>query len=267
MILTGTPIQFQSTLPARGATGQNDRAAQHQHISIHAPRTGSDQTRKPTNGAAKISIHAPRTGSDDSPHRRACPCVRISIHAPRTGSDGVGGGHGVVPPKFQSTLPARGATARGADGREPPQHFNPRSPHGERPIFSPFAGKISNFNPRSPHGERRRRGKPKPPTPKFQSTLPARGATTSPISSEKLTTYFNPRSPHGERRRNAVFSAILQNFNPRSPHGERLDIDNKLQVAFTFQSTLPARGATKKEPDVDIDIPISIHAPRTGSDH
>ena len=78
-------------------------------ISIHAPRTGSDERdtlkqqladafqstlpargatwlRNPTKQERTISIHAPRTGSDT---RGLLPIIfeGISIHAPRTGSD------------------------------------------------------------------------------------------------------------------------------------------------------------------------------------
>ena len=100
------------------------------------------------------------------------------------------------------------------------------------------------FNPRSPHGER-----PASPRP------------------WRWNSHFNPRSPHGERRRLSDHPAQAADFNPRSPHGERRasfqrGINDKL-----FQSTLPARGATdgisKFAPPND----ISIHAPRTGSDH
>ena len=57
---------------------------------------------------------------------------------------------------------------------------------------------------------------------KFQSTLPARGATSSDMS----------------------FILLSFNFNPRSPHGERLSAMSALQSRTGFQSTLPARGAT-----------------------
>ena len=105
----GLGIQFQSTLPARGATSRRRHASLRRSISIHAPRTGSDWSRSPSPAQRFISIHAPRTGSDQwcvrtgsppsnfnprSPHgeRRAALRVlhvirRISIHAPRTGSD------------------------------------------------------------------------------------------------------------------------------------------------------------------------------------
>ena len=128
---TGKGNTFQSTLPARGATDSHHEALFPAGISIHAPRTGSDLHSTRTPPRRDISIHAPRTGSDRTPPRR---------------------------------------DERGGD-------FNPRSPHGERPFALQTARFLCNFNPRSPHGERR------PPRPalaiptKFQSTLPARGAT------------------------------------------------------------------------------------------
>ena len=170
-------VTFQSTLPARGATKRLVICQQAMCISIHAPRTGSDENLSKWFPSPSISIHAPRTGSDKSRHT--------------------------------ATFSA--------------QNFNPRSPHGERlesacqnenagniSIHAPRTGSdafpcpasraYSNFNPRSPHGERRpcsflvvgrfvisihapRTGSD---TERilhvadailFQSTLPARGAT------------------------------------------------------------------------------------------
>ena len=169
-------------------------------ISIHAPRTGSDQPQRVEIILGNISIHAPRTGSDmalrmrcaprshfnpRSPHgeRRLAdvvpaPQLRISIHAPRTGSDGS---------NFSFD--------------EQPYDFNPRSPHGERPalrdalwrsaqisIHAPRTGSDGAFptgggfiaafqstlpaRGATPRGKRIRSG-----VNQFQSTLPARGAT------------------------------------------------------------------------------------------
>ncbi len=59
----------------------------------------------------------------------------------------------------------------------------------------------------------------------------------------------------------------LINFNPRSPHGERPDYTAVIVYRSQFQSTLPARGATRKAiREGKIQVLISIHAPRTGSD-
>ena len=147
----------------------------------------------------------------------------ISIHAPRTGSD-------FFPP---------GVARLDLD-------FNPRSPHGERPgrlvsrvrwdafqstLPARGATRLSraslfffvDFNPRSPHGERR--------TPCT--------TTFSPRAD------FNPRSPHGERHFCSSVPPGLTHFNPRSPHGERHPPDESWERTQPFQSTLPARGATR----------------------
>ena len=107
-----------------------------------------------TSRASVISIHAPRTGSDEG-GRRFIRGQGISIHAPRTGSDVVGHAQKVFALAFQSTLPARGATKVPLIVLTAHPHFNPRSPHGERPRHGSRAD--------SPAA--------------FQSTLPARGAT------------------------------------------------------------------------------------------
>ena len=148
------------------------------HISIHAPRTGSDhQSRCPEGVGKMISIHAPRTGSDPqnrqlegcsqyfnprSPHgerrrlrEKTIAVFGISIHAPRTGSDTPAAG---APPEPMISIhaprtgsdPRTGRRRRGRDisihaprtgsdrsireySRALDPHFNPRSPHGERP--------------------------------------------------------------------------------------------------------------------------------------
>ena len=153
------------------------------------------------------------------------------------------------PEAFQSTLPARGATCRlgssanragisihaprtGSDlppwkQRESRRNFNPRSPHGERPACSDTRSHLqTHFNPRSPHGERRNNVKKQIAEPEN----------------------FNPRSPHGERPcRGYKARTRADNFNPRSPHGERRDRWQMYHNCKAFQSTLPARGATKGE--------------------
>ena len=124
---------------------------------------------------------------------------------------------------------------------------------------------------------------------KFQSTLPARGATVAAIQYQadcrisihaprtgsdlnffsifNSSSYFNPRSPHGERRFQIKQRVSPRNFNPRSPHGERPPQTCVRNLwRSTFQSTLPARGATEDIETVQQIVRISIHAPRTGSD-
>ena len=239
-----TPVPFQSTLPARGATNGISRYSMPLLISIHAPRTGSD-------------------GTDAASVAQDC-------------------------------------------------HFNPRSPHGERRALFVQKGGVGHFNPRSPHGERLG-GPPAQPhqdgqfqstlpargatvvkvrvrlIEPFQSTLPARGATIPARRVSRGSTHFNPRSPHGERQKKHILDMGISNFNPRSPHGERHPPDeswertqsfqstlpargatfsfvNSGYLAVRFQSTLPARGATRLGSICRVAMPISIHAPRTGSD-
>ena len=63
----------------------------------------------------------------------------------------------------------------------------------------------TDFNPRSPHGERPKGGEGRGKACKFQSTLPARGATcTVGDGGHSADAHFNPRSPHGERRRSIM---------------------------------------------------------------
>ena len=101
----------------------------------------------------------------------------------------------------------------------------------------------------------------------FQSTLPARGATPeNPISNLRMY-YFNPRSLHGERQNLllTVYGATT-NFNPRSLHGERPNRCKSSLSASVFQSTLPARGATRtvhyKRSSIQHFNPRSLHGER-----
>ena len=214
---------FQSTLPARGATSTFCPDVCQLSISIHAPRTGSDGRNASKTKALPISIHAPRTGSD-AEYLSAIAHRSISIHAPRTGSDTAwtaGMRHWM---KFQSTLPARGATnqRRAARGRE---HISIHAPRTGSDAF--FLLVLLDFVDISIHAPRTGSD---PPLLKslirvwsFQSTLPARGATFSLCRCNPDGGHFNPRSPHGERLCQFEQHFLSRkHFNPRSPHGERL---------------------------------------------
>ena len=123
-------------------------------------------------------------------------------------------------------------------------HFNPRCPHGQRPLRSILRGASAivsihaaltgsdsrtslpmrrcwSFNPRCPCGQRPSTGSPKRCCTMFQSTLPLRAATT-------LT----------------VFPASMK----------------------PFQSTLPLRAATRGDQRERQASGVSIHAALTGSD-
>ena len=173
--------------------------------------------------------------------------VLISIHAPRTGSD---------PAITMRTFRVC--------------YFNPRSPHGERPEDAPKEAvtTISIHAPRT--GSDARYPSAQRKSTRFQSTLPARGATGLPGVYPPGMTHFNPRSPHGERRPSRLArlpSVKISIHAPRtgsdvrvareadvavriSIHAPRTgsDLQKKQQVdeGKIFQSTLPARGATRR---------------------
>ena len=101
------------------------------------------------------------------------------------------------------------------------------------------------FNPRSPHGERQSVTHAEPITHAISIHAPRTGSDSLSLLARDSSGDFNPRSPHGERR-NSPF--VCFRFS-------------------TFQSTLPARGATRRAADLSTGKRISIHAPRTGSDY
>ena len=169
---------FQSTHPARGATRGHPH---HRPVPDHFnPRTPRGVRRADTRVASRdkrISIHAPREGCDGV---GGLPfgLVDISIHAPREGCDWCRWTSLWSCGYFNPRTP-RGVrpTFRWRDG--PPGNFNPRTPRGVRLFrFPHIVSAIAHFNPRTPRGVR--------PTPSqhpaaqrgFQSTHPARGATS-----------------------------------------------------------------------------------------
>ena len=151
--------------------------------------------------------------------------IGISTHAPRTGSD----------------------LCRLAFRLNPQTHFNPRSPHGERPSGC-FVG--MSF------------------TTQFQPTLPARGATYRRFGRLWSANNFNPRSPHGERRSRCPGRSFLPSISTHAPRtGSDASCICVKPFFARFQPTLPARGATQACPsDRRLPFAISTHAPRTGSD-
>ena len=171
-------MPFQSTLPARGATSVVDTLQLKAGISIHAPRTGSDRKGAVDVLLLVISIHAPRTGSDGGAGAVRGGKRSISIHAPRTGSDG----GGRIPTLYAQSIsihaPRTGSDKHPNTTRRKPPYFNPRSPHGERQSTGAPLSASQGISIHAP-----RTGSDKPPTPqnifvrRFQSTLPARGAT------------------------------------------------------------------------------------------
>ena len=84
----------------------------------------------------------------------------------------------------------------------------------------------TDFNPRSPHGERRPAEWRTPMIYKFQSTLPARGATEMKLPNSSADLFQSTLPARGATCRDCRGKRRGGYFNPRSPHGERLKTVN-----------------------------------------
>ena len=168
----------------------------------------------------------------------------ISIHAPRVGSDFSRTISAASLLTFQSTLPVWGATRQGPEGLRSGNHFNPRSPCGERHNREAYIPGLTDFNPRSPCGERRAR--------------------------VHLLLDDVPISIHAPRVGSDLLSRIGINSQYISIHAPRVGSDAAAtpiyRLALRFQSTLPVWGATSCLILKFRKFHISIHAPRVGSD-
>ena len=119
----------------------------------------------------------------------------------------------------------------------------------------------------------------------FQSTLPARGATKKShciytVHSISIHTpregsdnydpvvknfqhHFNPHSPRGERPERDANCGRQHHFNPHSPRGERQNSARVMLETEQFQSTLPARGATRDGAGLSLRLHhFNPHSPR-----
>ena len=258
---------FQSTLPARGATYQ--RPSSLRTSGYFNPRSPHGERRAPaTSGRPREPFQStlPARGATGcSPGQM--PGLIFQSTLPARGATrqrrrNDGGKQG-----FQSTLPARGATRGQQSAGLLVHYFNPRSPHGERPLQCFRLGQGRHFNPRSPHGERRfSRFLPRFAViisihaPRTGSDHPAlrRASESLPISIHAPRTgsddgsrrhfekrgNFNPRSPHGERRADVKLTLKQCSFQSTLPARGATDRVELKDRAFLFQSTLPARGAT-----------------------
>ena len=163
---------FQSTLPVKGATGTGSNAPSVLDISIHAPREGSDVSRKTLSAWRRISIHAPREGSDKRIHiiiirpllfqstlpvkgatQNIFPVLRsiiISIHAPREGSDRSNPGR-LSCPAISIHAPREGSDSRSVSFTDKEELFQSTLPvKGATAAGWPSRIGRNNFNPRSP---------------------------------------------------------------------------------------------------------------------
>ena len=131
-------IEFQSSLPVRGATWSILRQGHTLGISIHAPREGSDKTSYPWATTAWYFNPRSPEGERRSGMPPIIPPPAFQSTLPGRGAT-VFANIGEQAIKFQSTLPGRGATRGGHGCRNGRYYFNPRSPGGERPAGVSFA--------------------------------------------------------------------------------------------------------------------------------
>ena len=213
---------FQSTRPARGATACQHRAVVHELISIHAPREGRDFDPRRRAGEAAISIHAPREGRDsfvkdkimlDNNFNPRAPrgarlrgvlllfhAVIISIHAPREGRDRCPIARALLLHYISIHAPREG---RDLQNDKFPQicGISIHAPREGRDWWRrPPKGSNRNFNPRAPRGARQQIIGCDFNVAGFQSTRPARGATSTPARILSARCHFNPRAPRGARQ-------------------------------------------------------------------
>ena len=175
LVLLLLHLLFQSTLPAGGATRRLAPSAVFLHFNPRSPQGERHiysgpyavwrnfNPRSPQGERRQFIIpHADNGGFQSTlPAGGATfllfcslPPLVISIHAPRRGSDLPRILISFVLSRFQSTLPAGGATLLGGILANKQQHFNPRSPQGERQARIRRDHAEVHFNPRSPQGER-----------------------------------------------------------------------------------------------------------------
>ena len=215
-----------------------------------------------------ISTHAPRTGSD--PHPRSIQDLDRRHFNPRSphgerltirgAIDEVYEFQPTLPARgatrisctrcgttlFQPTLPARGATAAGCSSGCARRTFQPTLPARGATHVNAFiarAGLISTHAPRT--GSDAAAAEKAGVTIEISTHAPRTGSDGCGKGAYITQLYFNPRSPHGERPPESMLYGV---------------------PSFSFQPTLPARGATWKMCLRGGQVVISTHAPRTGSD-
>ena len=104
------------------------------------------------------------------------------------------------------------------------------------------------FNPRSPHGERRKRYDGGCGGSDISIHAPRTGSDCKASTKRQSEQDFNPRSPHGERLNRAGQAPRYPWISIHAPRtGSDALSDITRQLTVLFQSTLPARGATKKK--------------------
>ncbi len=231
---------FQSTRPARGATLAEAKA-------LH--EIAMFQSTRPARGATGL---CPRWRS---------PNVCFNPRAPRGARPA--SAVSVMPAlAFQSTRPARGATRPLSEAARSliVSIHAPRAGRDRTEALSMNSLFVSIHAPRA--------GRDRPLLRQFtcllafQSTRPARGATSTSSAARGRHLCFNPRAPRGARRYDLVMPMGDPEVSIHAPRAGRDRRDHLRGICLRwFQSTRPARDPHRQALDA-----VSIHAPRAGRD-
>ncbi len=123
-----------------------------------------------------------------------------------------------------------------------------------------------NFNSHAPRGARRTCRRQQESWKRFQLTRPARGATVEEFAAYKVKIISTHTPREGRDKRIIIAVVDVFNFNSHAPRGARPKSRSTAHIAFLFQLTRPARGATDTCYHVNRVSEISTHTPREGRD-
>ena len=130
----------------------------------------------------------------------------------------------------------------------------------------PLKSRASYFNPRPPRGGRLLFTAPATPLMEFQSTPPARGATTLDYTNPNGYTISIHAPREGATQSWLAEAGRTGYFNPRPPRRGRLLQYYPNTTTHTISIHAPREGGDKPSVQKSTHIPISIHAPREGGD-
>ncbi len=166
---------------------------------------------------------------------------------------------------FQSTRPARGATTDGF-ASSAANSFNPRAPRGARLVRSNCWRRCHNVSIHAPRAGR------DVTTPvietcncQFQSTRPARGATSIGLVEVEFRMFQSTRPARGATPHVRHLRLRMRCFNPRAPRGARLDRELGAS-AESVSIHAPRAGRDLGSSTCSFAQEVSIHAPRAGRD-
>ena len=217
---------------------------------------------------ADISIHAPRMGSDCCARCSACSNTDFNPRSP-DGERQVGDAAALFEDAFQSTLPGWGATytavclgvspyisihapRMGSDGHHGPLHQQPRKISIHAPRMGSDAQTFRRYDAENI----------------ISIHAPRMGSDFAFCHGPSLVSIFQSTLPGwGATRPPSASPNSKRNFNPRSPDGERLNLTANDFGYAPISIHAPRMGSDRSLiASILSSTRISIHAPRMGSD-